>query len=366
MASSHTLASLGSNELLARLGIRHPIIQAPMSGSTTPELVAAVSAAGGLGTLAASGLSVEQLRDAIAAVRRATDRPFGANFILAPPEPAPADSSVVRQRLDRIRDQLGMSRVAGAIDLPPAPLAGQIDLVCELRVPVVSFAMGHPGKLVDRLHAAGIFVVATATTVAEALALDAAGVDAIVAQGAEAGGHRSTFDLPRTADAPLVGTLALVPQVVDAVRVPVIAAGGVMDGRGLVAALALGAKAAQMGTRFLLARESGAFPEARQRLLAAVETDTVLTRQFTGRPARGLRNAFVDAMAADGTEPLPWPYQAVAAQDIYRAAAQRNLADWYPLLAGQGLRLARAEAPAAEIVSSVAAEAREVLATLAR
>src|SRR5262249_54884371 len=159
--------------------------------------------------------------------------------------------------------------------------------VCEARIPIVSFAMGDPAPFIDRLKRNDAFVVAMATTVEEARRLEAAGVDAIVAQGSEAGGHRSTLGPPGDQLHP-IGTLALVPQVADAVEVPVIAAGGIMDGRGVLAALALGAQAAQLGTRFLRARESGAFPAYRRRLREAMETDTVVTRALTGRPARAL------------------------------------------------------------------------------
>ena len=152
----------------------------------------------------------------------------------------------------------------------------------------------------------------------------------------------------------LIGTLALVPQVVDAVHVPVIAAGGIMDSRGVLAALALGAHAAQLGTRFLLARESGAFAAYRRRLCEAAETDTVMTLAISGRPARALRNELVRTVDGAGTPALPWPYQALAADDLYRAAVGAGDTDWAPLLAGQGLRLAREEASAAEIVASIA------------
>ena len=161
------------------------------------------------------------------------------------------------------------------------------------------------------------------------------------------------LDATASAETPLIGTLALVPQVVDAVSVPVIAAGGIMDGRGVFAALSLGAQAAQLGTRFLLARESGAFPTYRRRLCEARETDAVMTLAISGRPARALRNELVRAVDGASAPPLPWPYQALAADDIYRAAVAADDADWAPLLAGQGLRLARGEATAAQIVEAL-------------
>jgi nitronate monooxygenase len=227
----------------------------------------------------------------------------------------------------------------------------------------VGFAMGSPVAYVERLHAAGTFVIGSATTVAEALELESAGVDAIVAQGSEGGGHRSTFVAREPEDTPLVGTMALVPQVVDAVGIPVIAAGGIMDGRGVAAALALGAQAAQLGTRFLLAEESGTTPGYRRRLLDAVETDTVVTNVFTGRVARAIRNSLIEEFTRAGARPLPWPRQTLAATDIYRASLAAD-GEWAPLLAGQGLRMARRVQPAAEIVAELVGELERTVSSL--
>ncbi|HEY2926494.1 NAD(P)H-dependent flavin oxidoreductase [Piscinibacter sp.] len=343
--------------LCTRLGIDLPIIQAPMAGGwTTPALVAAVCNAGGLGMLAAARLSLEQLRDQIDAVRRLTSRPFGVNFLLAPPDAAPTDVSAIQRALDVGRSKLGLMPGSTALQLPPSQTAAQFDLVCETRVPIVGFAMGDPGPWAERAKHGGAFVMAMATTVDDALRLQASGVDAIVAQGSEAGGHRSSLDLPSDAEAPLVGLLALVPQMVDAVQVPVIAAGGIMDGRGVLAALVLGAQAAQLGTRFLLATESGTFDAYRQRLIEAAEIDTVVTRSLTGRAARALRNDVVRTVESAGASVLGWPYQALAAEDVYRAAIANNDAAWAPLLAGQGLRLARKASSAAEIMASLKEE----------
>jgi nitronate monooxygenase len=226
-------------------------------------------------------------------------------------------------------------------------------------VPVISFAMGSPAPWVDRVHAAGALVVAAATTVAEAEAVEAAGADIVVAQGAEAGGHRSTFGTDPFDPLPLVGTMALVPAVVDAVGIPVVAAGGIMDGRGIVAALALGAAGVQLGTRFLLAAESGAPPSYRRRLLRAIETETAVTDAYSGRAARGLRNAFIGTFDAPGVRPLGWPRQGAAAADIYRASMDDD-GDWAPLFAGQGVRLGRREQPAAEIVRELVEDTRRV------
>src|SRR5919201_535011 len=354
------------------LGIDVPIVQAPMAGGwTTPALVAAVCNAGGLGVLAAARTSAEQLREAIRATRSLTDRPFGVNFQLAGPGPRPMheDVAAAQRFFDRVREMLGLPTASSEsavaeLSLPPSPLEEQLELAFEARVPVLSVALGDPGPLVERAHAAGARVAAAVTTVEEARRVVDQGVDVIVAQGAEAGGHRSTFDVGLQGEVPLVGTFALVPQVVDAVRVPVVAAGGVMDGRGLVAALALGAAGVQLGTRFLIARESGAFPAYRERLLAATEVDTVVTHALTGRPARALRNRLLDEYLHAGPAPLGWIFQAVAADDIYRTASARGDAEWMPLLAGQGLRLLTREQGAAEIVAEIADQARAVLSRL--
>lgn len=353
--SLHTL-------LCDRLGIRYPIIQAPMAGGwTTPELVAAVSNAGGLGMYPASRLTDEQLRAAIQRIRSLTDKPFGVNFQLAGAEPGNTDVAAVQPRLDPIRAELGLPPGPTELRAAPQGWEQQIQIVLDECIPVLSLALGDPAPYVAPAHARDAVVMAMVTTVAEAQRAAAAGADIIVAQGAEAGGHRSLLDPASQGDVPLVGTLALVPQVVDAVGVPVVASGGIMDGRGLVAALALGAHAVQLGTRFLLAAESGTPPGYRARLLSAMETDTVVTRAFTGRPARSLRNRFIERFDQSGGQPLAWPLQRAAAADIYAAAQARDDADYYPLLAGQGLRLLHSEQPAAEIVAGLVRESSAVL-----
>jgi nitronate monooxygenase len=366
VASAASHASL-STPLCDLLGVRYPLIQAPMAGGwTTPELVAAVSNAGGFGCLAASGVPPERLRGEIRAVKVQTARPFGVNFLLAPPGPGSRDVAAAQRFLDRFRERFDLPPGETDLETPSFSLEEQIEVVFEERVPVLSLALGDPGELVERAHGEGMLVSSMVTTVGDAVRAAEGGVDLVVAQGAEAGGHRSVVELGPGGEAPLVGTLALVPQVVDAVGVPVVAAGGISDGRGLVAALALGATGVQMGTRFLLARESGAHPVYRRRLLAATEEDAVVTSVFTGRPARGLRNRLVEEYSSAGTEPLAWPLQRAAAGDLYRASQAADDGDYSPLLAGQGLRmLTRDGQGAAEIVDEVVAEAGAVLARLA-
>jgi nitronate monooxygenase len=354
-----------STPLCDLLGVRYPVIQAPMAGGwTTPELVSAVSDAGGFGCLAGAGVPPERLREEIRAVKEQTDQPFGVNFLLAPTGPGSRDVAAAQRFLDRFRERFGLP--SGETDLEPPlfSLEDQIEVVFEERVPVLSVALGDPGELVERAHEEGMLVTSMVTTVGDAVCAAEGGVDVVVGQGAEAGGHRSVVELGSDDEAPLVGTLALVPQIVDAMRVPVVAAGGISDGRGLVAALALGAMGVQMGTRFLLARESGAHPVYRRRLLEATEEDTVVTRVFTGRPARGLRNRFVEECLSEGSEPLAWPLQRAAAGDIYGASQAADDGDYSPLLAGQGLRMLKEGQGAREIVDEVVAEAAVVLSRL--
>ncbi len=350
--------------LAARLELELPIVQAPMAGGwTTPALVAAVSDAGGLGMLAGARLSAAQLREQIAETRRRTARPFGINFLIPVISPEDLSGGLAHPVVDEIRSRLGLGKPDAKAPASASAEEG-VGIAMEEGVRIVSFAMGSPAPyVVERLKAKGVFVIGSVTTVEEALEVEGAGVDAIVAQGAEGGGHRSTFVPRPPADTPLVGTMALVPQVVDAVRVPVVAAGGIMDGRGIVAALALGAQAAQLGTRFLLAEEAGTTPGYRRRLLEAVETDTTVTDAFTGRVARAIRNSFTDEFARAQARPLPWPRQTMAGAEIYRASFEGD-GDWAPLLAGQGLRMAKRVQGAGEMVRELKEEMRRISATL--
>lgn len=368
MGSTSTTSSRLHTPLCDLLGIRYPIIQAPMAGGfTTPELVAAVTNAGGLGMLAGTGIPPEQLRELIRAIRGLTSGPFGVNFLIPAPSEEGNRNVVTTQRfLDHFREELALP--PGPSDLDPSPdvLDEQLEVVFDARVPITSFALGDPSQFVERAHGAESRVVATVTMVAEAQQVAAAGVDLIVAQGAEAGGHQSTFTPSEHGAVPLVGTLALVPQVTDAVRVPVVASGGIMDGRGIAAALALGALGAQLGTRFLLAHESGTTPMYRHALIGADETDTAVTSVFTGRAARGIRNHFIAEYERAGSEPLAWPLQRAAAQDIYAAAQSRGAGEYMPLWAGQGLRLATQEQGAAEMVAELVAQTCTEFERLAR
>jgi len=317
----------------AKLGVRYPILQAPMSGVTTPELAAAVSNAGALGSLGAAWLAPADLRTEIRAVRQLTDAPFMVNLFARPQQDA-------------------------APGAQPA-LEEQLAVIVEEQVPVFSFTFGIPDFA--EVKSAGATIVGTATTVAEARTLEAAGVDVVVAQGWEAGGHRGTFERPPAEVE--VGGLALVPQVVDAVSVPVLAAGGIMDGRGIAAALALGAGGASLGTAFLTASET-ATPPAFRRLLAATPVEgTRVSRVFSGREARRVRTDAVEELVGAGQPPAPYPLQLGVTRPIHGAGLQADDPSQLFVLAGQGAALVR-EVTAADLVETLLAETADVISRL--
>lgn len=323
-------------------------------GPTTPELVAAVSNAGGLGSLAAPYLTPVQITAAIARIRALTDRPFAVNLFTVDSAPLDRDPAPMLALLGSYHSELALPPPA----LPERPAERfdeQAAAILAARVPVFSFTFGIPApEWLAAFRAAGTLLVGTATTVEEAERLDAAGVDAICVQGAEAGGHRGTF-LGRFEDA-MVPTLELVSAGAAAVRCPVVAAGGIMDGAGIRAALAHGAAAVQLGTAFLACPESGAPGPHKAAVLAASEDTTVITRVFSGRPARGIRNRYVTEVEPHGEAVLPFPWQNAATRPLRTAAARAGRADLMSLFAGQRAGLARA-VPAAELVAMLAAEA---------
>lgn len=348
-------------DLMRRFGMSAPIVQAPMAGGgDTPALAAAVSGAGGLGFLGCAYLRPEQILAAAAEVRARTDRPFGLNLFTPWDDPGAPDAAAAIAALAPFFEELGLQR---PVPPPPqpAPFDEQFDAVLQSGAAAFSFTFGVPGEAaISRAREAGLSIWGTATTVAEAVRLEHAGCDVVIAQGAEAGGHRGAFD--RSAEASLIGTVALVPQVVDAVALPVVAAGGVMDGRGVAAALALGAQAVQLGTVFLNSDESGASPAYRRALLEAREDQTALTRAFSGRAARGIVNRLMETVPDDAV--LPFPLQNALTRPLRTAAAQQERAEFLSLWAGQGLRMARA-GKAADLVSEIAAQAERTVARLA-
>jgi nitronate monooxygenase len=340
-----------------------PIVLAPLGGVATVELVAAVSNAGGFSILPCAYLTPEQIATQIAALRSATARPFGVNlFVEHPPYGAPSDRLMrAHERLRRYRDELGVAQPVQPA-APPDRYHAQIDAILAAQPDVFTFTFGIPdAATLRRFDDAGIFTMGTATTVEEAIALAEAGVGGIIAQGSEAGAHRGTFLAP--VEESLIGTLALVPQVIDATRRPVFAAGGIGDGRGVAAVLALGASAAALGTAFLLADESGTASAYREALRSHDARHTVLTRAFSGRTARGIPNR-VTRDLADADDIAPYPFQNAMTRDIRTAAAEQGRAEFLSLWAGQAARLAKAK-PAAAIVEELMRDARESLALAA-
>lgn len=343
--------------LRRRLRIQHPLILAPMAGGpSTPALVAAVSEAGGLGSYGAAYLPPAKLREEIRAIRGLTQQPFAVNLQLDDGVAAAAPQLEAAQRaLAPFRTELGLPPAAAPA--PHGPWRALFEVILEEKAPVFSFCYGvPPPEVLDACRGAGLFTLGTATCVSEARALEEAGVDAICAQGAEAGGHRGTFD--RDAEPPLTGTLALVPLLLDAVRAPIVAAGGIMDGRGVAAALALGASAVSLGTAFLLCPEAGTSAPYRAALRAARGDATVITRAFSGRAARGLANRFTRELS--GAALAPWPVQNALTRDLRAAAVRAGKADFLSLWAGQAVALAR-ELPAQELVARLLSEADDAL-----
>ncbi len=322
-------------------------------GPSTPELVAAVSNAGGLGSLGAAYLTPDQITSAIRRIRSLTSQPFNVNLFAGGWNArADCDAAPMLAVLEDVHEKLGIPP-----PIPPSPapdpFPGQFESVLAARPPIFSFTFGIPDPdSLFRLKARGIAILGTATTVEEARQLERVGVDAVVAQGSEAGAHRGTF--LDSFESSMIPTLDLVRATVGAVHVPVIATGGLMDGRDILAALNAGAAAAQLGTAFLPCPESGASEVHKRAILAAKEDSTVVTRAFSGRPARGLKNAFMASV--DGRElVLPYPLQNALTRPMRNAAAQQGLTDYLSLWAGQGVARARAM-PAADLVARLIEE----------
>jgi nitronate monooxygenase len=341
--------------LTQRLGLSHPIIQAPMAGgATTVDLVAAVCEAGALGFFGAAYLTPRQITDMSQALRARTSRPFGINLFTPLPAPdMPKDVGPALDRLAPYHRELGVPPPTLPA-LPTDPFGEQLAAALESGASVFSFTFGIPPvSAIESIKARGMILIGTATTVEEAVALERAGVDGVVAQGSEAGAHRGTF--ATGFDAAMIGTMALVPQVVDAVTVPVIASGGIMDGRGIAAALTLGASAVQMGTAFLTCDEAGIPEVHKQAILTAAEHETRPTRAFSGRPARGIVNRVMADLDGNDEAILPFPLQNALTRPLRTAAAKQGRAEFLSLWAGQGVRLARRQS-AASLVARLADE----------
>ncbi len=334
-----------------------PILLAPMaSGATTPPLVAAVSDTGGLGSLGCAMHVPDAMDRDVAEIRRLTTRPFGVNlFVLEELQTPDADLVAAAWKLlQPIRAKLGLPEGSPPPTKFGESFAAQFERLVALRPPIASFTFGILTQdQIDALHATGTFVIGTVTSVAEARAWEALGADAICAQGSEAGGHRGTFLHDWTTM--MTGTMALVPQIVDAVRLPVIAAGGITDGRGVAAALALGAAAAQLGTAFLRSTECGASRTWKDALGRAGDGDTRVTRVFSGRHMRGLDSELRRVLEPFADSLPGFPVQLALTAEIRAAAAKAGNAEYISAGAGQAVALAREE-PAAAIMARLAAE----------
>lgn len=328
-----------------QLGLSAPIVQGPFgSGLSSVELAAVVSEAGGLGSFGVHHLGAQGIHDIAKAIRASTNRPFALNLWI--PHEDSEDPTLSQEAFDEAvatlrpyYEELGVSLPSRPARFTP-PYAEQIEAVLEEKPAVFSFVFGIPDHAVlARCRELGIMTIGTVTSVSEAQAMETAGVDAIVASGFEAGGHRISF--LRAAEESLMGTLSLVPMVVDAVRIPVIAAGGIADGRGVAAALCLGAQGVQIGTAFLACDESAASAIHRTALRGPGACDTVLTRAFTGRLARGIRNTFTETMRAHAGAYAPYPVQAWLTAQYKQAAIERGRSDLLALWSGQSAPLIR-------------------------
>ena len=334
------------NKMTELLKIELPIIQAPMAGGvTTSKLVAEVSKSGGLGMIGAGYMTPDQIREQIRELKQLTSNPFGINLFV-PNEFTYTKNEIklASQLLQPICEQLNIHQ-NDRMEIPTSnslfeTFYEQIKIVIEEKIPVCSFTFGVPSiELIAELKHHNIILMGTATTVEEAVEIEKVGMDMVVVQGSESGGHRGNFMADD--EKSLVGLMSLIPQVVDHVSIPVIAAGGIMDGRGLMAAICLGAKGVQMGTAFLTCIESGAHKVHKEAILHANEDQMVLTRAFSGKWARGINNKFISDLKNHEHSLPHFPVQNTLTQHIRKAASSQNNPDYMSLWSGQSPRLAK-------------------------
>lgn len=343
--------------LSERLGIRYPIIQGPFGGGlSTVKLLATVANNGGLGSFGAYHLEPEAIHHLAQEIRQATAAPYAINLWVSDHDPGSIElSNTEREKAHHRFAPLYQAWGASPPDVskPPRPrFEAQVEALLEVRPPVFSFIFGIPSpEILAACRERNIFTIGTATTLAEGLALEAAGVDAVLATGFEAGGHRPSF--LKTPEASLTGTLCLVPLLVDRLNIPVIAAGGIADGRGIAAALMLGAEAVQIGTAFLACEESGTIAAHRDALLQADDDRSVLSRAYTGRLARFLPNRLLELLSAD--PPLPFPWQSWFVNPLKQTAARQNQPEAFSLYASQATPLLRHHR-AADLIAALVEE----------
>jgi nitronate monooxygenase len=326
------------------LGIEYPLIQGPLGGFSSERLTASVSNFGGLGSFGAHGLEPQAIKDKIAEIRSLTSKPFAMNLWVSMEDDGAieSDGAAFQRALSHLAPHI---EAVGGTQPTFSPhksirFEDQVRVLLDAKVPVFSFIYGVPPKeILDEARKQGIITIGTATTPDEALALEQAGVNLVVASGFEAGGHRGSF--LRSSEDSLTGTISLVPQTVDAVKIPVIAAGGISDARGIAAAFALGAEGVQMGTVFLACEESGAHPLHREAILSGKAGHTSLTRGFTGRLARGIHNELLQSLNQPETKILPYPLQRVLMRNLALPAQKAGNAGLLALWAGQSANLAR-------------------------
>lgn len=342
------------------LGTDIPLLLAPMAGGpTTAELVSAVSNAGAFGQFGAAYLNGEKIRSSAKEIRTQTNKGFGVNVFIPEETPyTPDDLRAATSAISPHCKHLGIEEPQD-VTQPMPGFEDQMAAVLESGVKLCSFHFGVPTQeTIDSLKLVNILTAVSATSVDEAIKAETAGVDFIIAQGSEAGGHRGTWigDWKNS----MTGTLSLVGQLTEHTKTPIVAAGGIMDGRGMAAALALGAAGVQMGTAFLTCPEAGTHPGYKQALLESKSDTTTVTKTFSGRPARGLRNRYITEMEDTGAAILPFPFQNTLTNSLRKAAADANDTDFMSLWAGQAASLSRG-LPAAQLIASVVAEYTKAL-----
>lgn len=347
------------SKFLENVNLHIPIIQAGMAGGiTTPKLVAEVANAGALGTIGAGYISASSLKDEIQRVKLLTDKPFAVNIFATNLETYSSDVAPMQQVLDKYRDELEIDHGKQSVKIYDY-LQEKIYVIIEEDIPVVSTAFGVLSSvLIERLKKNNVTLIGMATNLDEANQLVEAGYDIIVAQGFEAGGHRGTFDVIKHPNGCNIGLLSLVQELLNNLDVPIIAAGGISNKGQIDALLAMGVAGVQLGTKFLVAKEAGTNGAYRQALMKASSVDTVITKAFSGRPARAVYNRFIHEVEASNCDLLPFPIQNELTKDVRRASKEFAVTEFQSLWAGQGVGAIVNVEPVVDILASLFGEDR--------